>query len=468
MLNSYSGRDTVKKTSTNLKLAAMAAAAAAADEPNNDAPKPRAFKRARRVDSTGEDKLREKNAPPLGGPTSRLPQQFALLDLDGTLFHMMPEGELPGNIGNVTEAVVPLPDGAMRKLMKKPSDSSAPAPPCPNDELLDTRHLMAVRRGTRQLLAGLRASGVDVRVITANLLGDVAVESLVVREDAEVAVEGAKAALDVSEKSLSPRGWSGKPAIRVTVVVDRAPGSKRLPDDVVDALRNDPKGTRVVILDDNPTAWEARAREHIWIVPQFDVRRPLTRSELDDELGLLDRISDRCRRFFPHPEKTQRAISPPPSVGTSSENSRSSSLLPPRGSRGSSRTNGRGGPLGGPTLDHRQRSAAATTRAAGEKTRQSRSTRRKPDDATERARRRPARKSSSSSRNDYDDEEEDDPVGVCDYEGSDSDAEDPEWEQALQACCAAKERAKKRRRRLKESDDDESDEEVIESAELPS
>lgn len=253
---------------------------------------------------------------------------FALLDLDGTLFHMMPEAELPGNIGHVTEAVVPLPDGAMRRLMQQkktpqgllltslPSTTTS-AGDDDSPVLEEARHLMAVRRGTRQLLASLRQSGVELRVVTANLLGDAAVDALVDRENAEVAASTAAAAAAASEvergtleendrNGVPPapfppppaRGWSGSPVVRVTVVVDRAPGSKRLPDDVVEALRTDPKGTKVVILDDNPTAWEARAKQHIWIVPQFDVRRPLTRAEFDDELGLLERISARCKRFF--------------------------------------------------------------------------------------------------------------------------------------------------------------------------
>lgn len=217
--------------------------------------KPRAFKRARRVDAKR--------------PTKQL---FALLDLDGTVFHMMPEAELPGNIEHVTEAVVPLPAGAMRKLVAK------------DDE---TRHLMAVRKGTRGLLASLRGAGVEVRVVTANLLGDAAVEALVVREQADIAAD-----------TTLGRGWSGEPTIAVTVVVDRTPGSKKLPDDIVEALRVDPNGTRVAILDDNPTAWEARARDFIWQIPQFCVRKPLTRAELDDELTLLDKIADKCKRFF--------------------------------------------------------------------------------------------------------------------------------------------------------------------------
>lgn len=78
--------------------------------------------------------------------------------------------------------------------------------PSTSDDLLDTRHLMAVRCGTRQLsilsrvaplllgplcasscafcrLASLRACGVEVRVVTANLLGDAAVDALANRND---------------------------------------------------------------------------------------------------------------------------------------------------------------------------------------------------------------------------------------------------------------------------------------------
>ena len=91
--------------------------------------------------------------------------------------------------------------------------------------------------------------------------------------------------------------------IGVTVVVDRTPGSKRLPDDVAEALRNDPKRTRLVILDDNPTAWEARARENTsGSSPQF--RRPAVRSraaKLADELGLLEtHFRSMFALFSPH------------------------------------------------------------------------------------------------------------------------------------------------------------------------
>jgi hypothetical protein len=94
------------------------------------------------------------------------------------------------------------------------------------------------------------------------------------------------------------QGWRG--ALDVTVVVDRAPGSKRLPGDVAAALRAQ-RTARCVILDDNPTAWAAPAKPHVWVVPQFDVRRPLTSQELHAELRLLPSISERCRAFFAPP-----------------------------------------------------------------------------------------------------------------------------------------------------------------------
>lgn len=308
---------------------------------------------ARRRDSSFAEEKR---------PTEK--RLFALLDLDGTLFHMMPESELPGNIGHVTEAVVPLPDGAMRRLIqqqkKSPQGLLVTSLPSTTTAVVDddsalleeARHLMAVRRGTRQLLASLRQSGVELRVVTANLLGDAAVGALVDREDADVAASTAAAAAAAAESeprnddlaagndgdAIVPpppaRGWSGSPVVRVTVVVDRAPGSKRLPEDVAEALRNDPKGTKVVILDDNPTAWEARAKQHIWIVPQFDVRRPLTRAEFDDELGLLERISARCKRFFAAgsppapvvPKSLSSTTSPPPAPAPHSRRRRESRM----------------------------------------------------------------------------------------------------------------------------------------------
>ena len=250
--------------------------------------KPRAFKRPRRVDGG------------MKPPPPAKPKMFALLDLDGTLFHMMADHELPGNIGDVTEGVVALPDGAMRRLVERQNELADALLKLDTDE--ETKHVMAVRRGTRNLLATLRGAGVDTRVVTANLLGDTAVETLADVENT-----------DINEKE-GPRGWSGDPAIAVTVVVDRSPGSKKLPVDVVESLRASPR-TKVVILDDNPTAWHSTAKEYIWQVPQFDTRRPLTRSELDDELQLLDRFAKRCATFFgvrPKQEEPPSITMPPP------------------------------------------------------------------------------------------------------------------------------------------------------------
>ena len=140
---------------------------------------------------------------------------------------------------------------------------------------------MAVRRGTRWLLASLRATGAKVRVVTANLMGVEAVRALAASE-AEFGREKRKGWTEIED---------------VTVVVDRAPGTKKLPDDVVRALKAS-TDSRCVILDDNPTAWEATAAKHVWVVPQFDVRRPMSKAELHDELQLLPRISDKCAHHF--------------------------------------------------------------------------------------------------------------------------------------------------------------------------
>ena len=133
----------------------------------------------------------------------------------------------------------------------------------------------------------MRACGATVRVVTANLMGVEAVAALAAHEAATEASTGD-----------ALQGWRG--ALDVTVVVDRAPGSKRLPDDVAAALRAQ-RTARCVILDDNPTAWAAPAKPHVWVVPQFDVRRPLTSQELHAELRLLPSISERCRAFFAPP-----------------------------------------------------------------------------------------------------------------------------------------------------------------------
>ena len=244
----------------------------------------RRFKRARRVDSRVCEAAR-RTAP-----------LFALLDLDGTLFHMLPEQDLPGNLDVITEGVVPLPDAAMETFVA--SNGTAGAAPTP-------RHAMAVRRGTRALLAALRDAGAAVRIVTANLLGAEAVRALAAREDDE-ALSFARDVdqLDRGEAPVSvprppgPRGWSGLPKIDVDVVVDRRPGSKRLPDDVARALRDDPDAARVLILDDNPTAWEPRAKPHVWVLPHFDVRRPLGPQDLAHELRLLPAIADRATAFL--------------------------------------------------------------------------------------------------------------------------------------------------------------------------
>ena len=240
------------------RWAAVQAAARRAPSPAFDAPPAKkAYKRARRVDAGA------------GAPHQR--RLFALLDLDGTLFHMLPEAEVPTNLEAICEGVVPL-------------DAPVPGPAA---AATPARHVLCVRKGTRALLAALRACGATVRVVTANLMGVEAVAALAAHEAATEASTGD-----------ALQGWRG--ALDVTVVVDRAPGSKRLPDDVAAALRAQ-RTARCVILDDNPTAWAAPAKPHVWVVPQFDVRRPLTSQELHAELRLLPSISERCRAFFAPP-----------------------------------------------------------------------------------------------------------------------------------------------------------------------
>ncbi|KAH8049833.1 hypothetical protein JL720_15507 [Aureococcus anophagefferens] len=157
-----------------------------ARKPSNEEAKPP--KRARRVDSI-------RALIPAPEPA----KLFALLDLDGTLFHMMPEGELPGGLDVICEGVVPVdgPDGP--------------------------RQVMAVRRGARKLLCDLHAAGAVVRVVTANLIGVEAIAALAASE-----ADGAE-----------PRGWAR--VAHVEVVRDRAAGScagsKKLPADVAAALR---------------------------------------------------------------------------------------------------------------------------------------------------------------------------------------------------------------------------------------
>ena len=242
------------------RWAAVQAAARRAPSPAFDAPPAKkAYKRARRVDAGA------------GAPHQR--RLFALLDLDGTLFHMLPEAEVPTNLEAICEGVVPL-------------DAPVPGPAA---AATPARHVLCVRKGTRALLAALRACGATVRVVTANLMGVEAVAALAAHEAATEASTG---------DALPLEGWRG--ALDVTVVVDRAPGSKRLPDDVAAALRAQ-RTARCVILDDNPTAWAAPAKPHVWVVPQFDVRRPLTSQELHAELRLLPSISERCRAFFAPP-----------------------------------------------------------------------------------------------------------------------------------------------------------------------
>lgn len=266
-----------------------------------------------------------------------------------------------------------------------------------------------------------------------------------------------------------PRGWSGSPVIRVTVVVDRAPGSKRLPEDVVEALRTDPKGTRVVILDDNPTAWEARAREHIWIVPQFDVRRPLTRVELDDELGLLERISERCKRYFSPKQQTQtqsaKSFSRQPrssleKSNASSESGMAGDVKRPKPQPATTSQASLEQPLttdcnedcSTPHNENGESFAERPTASESNERKSSRPKRRKPDEPAQSKRitrstiqyfkkmaaHQVSTRSSRSSRKvlvDCDYDEEDDHESFQSENGEeDEDGEDPEWEQTLMAC----------------------------------
>jgi hypothetical protein len=125
----------------------------------------RSFKRARRIDSSkdGAAPATPAGAAARAPEAAKPPKLYALLDLDGTLFHMMPEGEIPGNISMLSELVVPLPDGAMRRLIEQ---QQAQQPQLADTaKMIDAQHIMAVRRGTRALLANLRAANVDVRML---------------------------------------------------------------------------------------------------------------------------------------------------------------------------------------------------------------------------------------------------------------------------------------------------------------
>mmetsp|Transcript_5420 Transcript_5420/g.7974 ORF Transcript_5420/g.7974 Transcript_5420/m.7974 type:complete len:564 (+) Transcript_5420:67-1758(+) len=416
------------------------------DEEAKSLAEKRSFKRARRLDA-GRPR-----------PSNRgKSKMYALLDLDGTLFHMMPDRELPGNVIHVTEAVVPLPEGAMQQLVAKRTQNKCKT--AAENEVLaridvddQTRHVMAVRRGTHRLLASLRAAKVDVRVVTANLLGDVAVKALTDREDADIAAQVATQAqnylqqaqnIDLSQEIL--KGWTGAPDVGVTVVVDRSPGAKRLPDDIVDALRDDPRHTKLVILDDNPTAWEARAIDFIWLVPQFDVRKPLTRTQLDEELSLLDGFSDRCINFF----------SPQPPLLKSKSSQDSFACK-------STALHSKNNHLGNEDLSS---STVSTSEPISKPPKPTELVQLKP------TRRAPLRNSSIAAgggrkyyqpaEDDLDDDDENDKYELLEKEiemayneDDDDDDDDPDWTQVLKASRASRARSKRRRR---SQDDDVAD-----------
>ncbi|KAH8069263.1 hypothetical protein JL721_6083 [Aureococcus anophagefferens] len=143
---------------------------------------------------------------------------------------MMPEGELPGGLDVICEGVVPVdgPDGP--------------------------RQVMAVRRGARKLLCDLHAAGAVVRVVTANLIGVEAIAALAASE-----ADGAEPrSASVGRRRATPRPHRARfasPQLRAG------------------------NGSKCVILDDNPTAWEAYAARYVWVVPQYDADRPRANSQ---------------------------------------------------------------------------------------------------------------------------------------------------------------------------------------------
>ncbi|KAK7253771.1 hypothetical protein SO694_00002573 [Aureococcus anophagefferens] len=188
---------------------------APARKPSNEEAKPPKRARARRLD-------------PLSSPRAEPAKLFALLDLDGTLFHMMPEGELPGGLDVICEGVVP--------RIRPPS------------------------------------------------------------------------ALILDDTPDGPRG--------------RRRGAR---------ARN---GSKCVILDDNPTAWEAYAAQ--LRLGRAPVRRPpaaLVAQALEEEVTLLPRLSARCRDLFAKADRPRANSQNGPTPRGGPARAASTSPTTPQGAR---------------------------------------------------------------------------------------------------------------------------------------
>ncbi|KAJ1450454.1 hypothetical protein M885DRAFT_532322 [Pelagophyceae sp. CCMP2097] len=161
-----------------------------------------------------------------------------LVDLDGTLVHVLKYAKMP-KCQSITDAIVPL-------------------------RTAEHNVLIAVRRGAGGLLATLKRLGIRVEIVTMNTIG--------------AEVTRAIADSDAPDAEL----WRDIP---VVVVTCHESGAKKLRS-----------ADNCLILDDSPKYWEDAARPFVIHARRFDVMKAIpTRDEFKIELNYLATIAHKLQ-----------------------------------------------------------------------------------------------------------------------------------------------------------------------------
>jgi hypothetical protein len=164
---------------------------------------------------------------------------------------------------------------------------------------------VAVRRGATALLEACRDAGIEVRVLTANMLGREVVNGIArtlppalgaLWRSLPVAVVGHDEGQGA--KTLARAGVSTelRPAPHDALGDGGSPRGEEIPkcaggDDGARAGQSNtfPRRT-VVVFDDDPLAWNEGERHFVWKVKRYDLLRPMGEDALRFENGYLERM----------------------------------------------------------------------------------------------------------------------------------------------------------------------------------
>jgi len=183
-------------------------------------------------------------------PREATERPIAAFDLDHTLLHMLAAQHMPEEAKELSEDIVTF-------------------------EVNDVEYGIALRVGTTALFEALRKKGIDIVVVTCNLMGDEILEALAAR-------------CDVFED------------VPVHVIESREKGAKCLKTLGL-------KRSKVVILDDSLNAWVQHDQEFVFEALRYDVQQLTTflhedsdegDAKIDTELGYMTSIRESLLSFF--------------------------------------------------------------------------------------------------------------------------------------------------------------------------